>query len=122
MRFAVRQYGMTLLEVMIALSIFAVAAMSILNSVAVQIHHLPEVEDQTIARWVAENQLVEAYLSKPRSGSLTGEIKEHLWGKNFFWETKVEAQEESVIKVTTSIARDMKMKETLVRLSYHDSL
>ena len=49
MRFVVRQYGMTLLEVMIALSIFAVAAMSILNSVAVQIHHLPEVEDQTIA-------------------------------------------------------------------------
>jgi general secretion pathway protein I len=122
MRLLNRQCGMTLLEVMIALSIFSVAAMSILNSVAVQINHLPEIEDQTIARWAAENQLVESFLTKPKSGSMNGELKEHLWGRNFFWETKVEAQESGVIKITTSIARDMNMKETLVSLSYYDSL
>jgi general secretion pathway protein I len=59
-----RQRGFTLLEVMIAMVIFAIAALALLNAQNSQITTDQHLRDKTIAHWVALNQLAEMRLQK----------------------------------------------------------
>lgn len=52
-----RQQGMTLLEVMVALMIFAIGCLALINSTGGQVRSLSEIEAKTVALWVADNQL-----------------------------------------------------------------
>lgn len=61
---AVRQRGFTLLEVMVAMVIFAIAALALLNAQNSQITTDQHLRDKTIAHWVALNQLAEMRLQK----------------------------------------------------------
>lgn len=51
--------GFTLLEVLVALAIFAVAAMALLNAGRDQIQGSGHLEDRTFAHWVALNWIAE---------------------------------------------------------------
>lgn len=52
-----RQRGMTLLEVVVALMIFAVGCMAIIKATGQQVRSLGELEARNVALWVADNQL-----------------------------------------------------------------
>lgn len=60
----VKQNGMTLLEVMVALVIFSTAALALMNSVSLNVRFTHGLAETLQASWVAENQLAEAQLSK----------------------------------------------------------
>ncbi|HGM5576236.1 TPA: type II secretion system minor pseudopilin GspI [Serratia marcescens] len=49
---------MTLLEVMVALMIFAIGCLALINSTGGQVRSLSEIEAKTVALWVADNQLM----------------------------------------------------------------
>lgn len=49
--------GFTLLEVMVALAIFAVSALVILQQSSLSVSQQTELEEKTFALWVAENQI-----------------------------------------------------------------
>lgn len=51
--------GFTLLEVMVALSICALAGIAAMQATGEHINHLSSLEEQTYASWVAENVMVE---------------------------------------------------------------
>jgi len=51
------QFGFTLLEVMVALIIFAFSALVILQQSTRSVHQLSVLQDKTLALWVAENAL-----------------------------------------------------------------
>ncbi len=57
-----KQAGFTLLEVMVALSICAMAGIAAMQVSGQHINHLSIVEQQAYASWVAENQLAEITL------------------------------------------------------------
>ena len=52
-----RQQGMTLLEVMVAMMIFAIGCLALINSTGGQVRSLSAIEAKTVALWVADNQL-----------------------------------------------------------------
>ena len=54
-----RSKGFTLLEVMVALSICAMAGIAAMQATAEHINHLSSLEEQTYASWVAENVMIE---------------------------------------------------------------
>lgn len=58
------QRGFTLLEVMVAMVIFAIAALALLNAQNSQITTDQHLRDKTMAHWVALNQLAEMRLQK----------------------------------------------------------
>ena len=64
-RYNARQRGFTLLELMIALSIFSIAALATLKHSSQTIRHHEQLVDKTLALWVAENTLAEQRLSTP---------------------------------------------------------
>lgn len=54
--------GMTLLEVLVALAILALAGMAVIKSTGEQVRNLSHLEKKQFAAWVAENQLVRLQL------------------------------------------------------------
>ena len=55
----IKSTGFTLLEVMVALAICAMAGIAAMQATGEHINHLSSIEEQTYASWVAENVMVE---------------------------------------------------------------
>lgn len=79
------QKGMTLLEVMVALVIFSTAALALMNSVTLSVRFTHGLADTLQASWVAENQLVEAQLSKSDFPDAQEHGTEMMGGRDWNW-------------------------------------
>ncbi|QHM70220.1 type II secretion system minor pseudopilin GspI [Mixta intestinalis] len=77
--------GMTLLEVLVALTIFSLASLSLLQSLGQLATGTARLEEKTWADWVAENQLVELRLQKvwPPLRWTMGESEQA--GRRWYW-------------------------------------
>lgn len=82
-----RNSGFTLLEVMVALAVLAIALAAVINKTietGVNVSHL---RDRTLAHWVAENRLAEMQaMDEWREGKQTGRTE--LAGRNWYWEVE----------------------------------
>lgn len=58
------QTGMTLLEVLIALMIFSLVGLTLLQTTAQQTGALSRMEEKMLANWLADNQQVQLHLEK----------------------------------------------------------
>ena len=81
--------GMTLLEVIVALAVFSIAAVAVTKSIGDQMANLPILEERTLAQWVASNQMVEARLIQqfPELGTKNGQVE--LAGEDWYWRQEV---------------------------------
>ncbi len=77
--------GMTLLEVMVALAIFAVAGLAVMKSAGEQVQGLGLLEEKTLAGWVANNQLVQLRLENRWPGLAWIEGQESMAGRTWYW-------------------------------------
>lgn len=72
--------GFTLLEIMIALAVFAIVAAALVKNAALTVKQTRIIEDKSIAYWVAENQLAQMRAvprtadSFPSTGSTTSTV------------------------------------------------
>jgi len=82
--------GFTLIEVLVSLSILAVALGAGLRAAAVALDNNAELKERTIARWVGRNQLarLQVQATLPGIGVTTGEV--HQGPYDFVWKTVVE--------------------------------
>lgn len=58
----------TLLEVLVALAIFAMVAAVVLTSVGRSIRHAEQLQLKTLASWIADNRITELQLANPAPG------------------------------------------------------
>ncbi|UJD87575.1 type II secretion system protein GspI [Rahnella aquatilis] len=82
---AKNQQGMTLIEVIIALGIFATAALALLNSMSSQMSAVDHLQTSLFASWVAENTLIEAQIKSAKKEK--GQVA--LAGQEWFVEQQV---------------------------------
>lgn len=100
-----RARGFTLLEVLVALAIFALVAASVLVASSRALQTAARLEDKTFAAWVAENHMQELQLSKeaPAAGKQQGE--ERYAGRNWRWQSRIESTSEPLmLRVTIWVA------------------
>jgi len=109
---SVGQKGFTLIEVMLAMGVFAIAGVALLGASANNFRHISHLENKMFASWVASNQLVSASISDkwPPKNNLKGEVE--LAGKQWFWLQQV--------KKTTD--KDMRAVIIEVRINEGDEL
>ncbi len=91
LRPALQNYnGFTLLEVLVALAIVAVALSAIIKTTADLSANASYLRDKTFAHWVALNQMTELQLQKstPAVGFSSG--SEEMARTEWYWQTKVE--------------------------------
>ncbi|MFT6976797.1 MAG: general secretion pathway protein I [Shewanella psychromarinicola] len=81
--------GMTLLEVIVALAVFSIAAVSVTKSLSEIMANMPILEERTLAQWVASNQMVDVRLlgTFPDIGQKTGQSE--LAGREWYWRQEV---------------------------------
>lgn len=81
--------GFTLIEVLLALSVFALAGVALLSTSETHFSSLNHIEDKMVANWVASNRLVEVNLDKqwPPQNNKQGKVE--LAGREWFWQQKV---------------------------------
>ncbi|QBF82911.1 type II secretion system protein GspI [Shewanella maritima] len=118
-----KQQGMTLLEVIVALAVFSIAAVAIVKSLGEQMANMPILEQRTLAQWVASNQMVDARLTKdfPDIGQKTGQ--EELAGKEWYWRRDVIKTTDAkfrMIRITVSDDERFKRVAAQVSSYVHD--
>lgn len=81
--------GFTLIEVLLALSVFSLAGLALLNTADTHFTSLNNIEEKMFADWVASNQLVEAQLntSWPPKNNKKGKVE--MAGQEWQWLQKV---------------------------------
>ena len=109
--------GMTLLEVMVALAIFALAGIAVMSSVSQQLVGLTALEEKTIATWVADNRQVEVKLRKNWPGLSWTNGKEEMAGQTWYWRWRgVETQDSSFRALDVEVRSEEKAKDPRVTL------
>jgi general secretion pathway protein I len=84
-----KQLGFTLIEVMLAMAVFAIAGVALLGVADNNYRHISHIEEQMFANWVASNQLVEVSLDKtwPPKNNRKGKVE--MAGRTWYWQQKV---------------------------------
>ena len=99
--------GFTLLEVLIALVIFGISAVVILEQASRSVQQQAQLEDKTLALWLAENHLAELRL-KPQWPN-TGTQEKNLSSASREWhilQTVDNTPNPLLRKVTVSVSRE----------------
>lgn len=93
--------GFTLLEVMVALAIFALVAASALTASARSLQTAARLEDKTLALWIADNRLIELQLQRqpPAEGRQQGKLE--YAGRRWQWQSQVEATTDPALRRVT---------------------
>lgn len=81
--------GFTLLEVLVALAIFALVAASVLAASGRSLQTAGRLEDKTLALWVADNQLVELLLETPPPGVGSRQGRAEYAGRAWQWQAQI---------------------------------
>jgi general secretion pathway protein I len=98
------QAGFTLIEVMVALSIVALAGLALLNVVGQSARSVGAREMQVLARVVLENQLIEAVIS-PATQALASAGEEVQRGRRFSWQRRIEpTSQQGLWRITVQVS------------------
>ncbi|NRD71990.1 type II secretion system minor pseudopilin GspI [Shewanella sp. VB17] len=110
--------GMTLLEVIVALAIFSIAAVSITKSLGQQMANMPILEQRTYAQWAADNVMVDARLETrfPKVGKKEGKIE--FAGKDWYWRKEViKTEDDNMRMIRISISDEKRYKRVLAQVN-----
>jgi general secretion pathway protein I len=93
-----RLKGFSLVEVLIALAVLAIAMAALLGAAARNTSNQSYLEQRIFAHWVAMNHLAEVRLQEdpPAIGTMEGE--EMLGGREWRWHTEVAATSDSSVR------------------------
>lgn len=107
------QGGMTLLEVLVALAIFAVAAMSVFRAVGMHIQTLSYLEEKTFASMVVDNQLALMQLDDVSKSVEKGETQ--MAGRTWYWtQTPVKTAVDYIQAIDMAVASDPERKKEIL--------
>lgn len=93
-----RTRGFTLIEILVALAVIAIALAAIVGETAHSLNNAARLIDHTLAHWVAMNRITEQQLSPswPAVGITTGSAE--LADREWFWTLKVSSTEDADIR------------------------
>ena len=96
-----RSGGFTLLEVLVALAIFALVAASVLTATARSLQTAARLEEKTLAMWIADNRLTELQLAPNpvAEGMDAGAVQ--FAGRQWQWQSEVLATREADMRRVT---------------------
>ncbi|WP_229805146.1 type II secretion system minor pseudopilin GspI [Alteromonas halophila] len=111
------QHGMTLLEVMVALAIFALTGSAILKAAGDHLSSVGQVEEITFANWVASNRMSQLqrerqWPPKKKRGSM--EMADRTW----YWQQEVsKTNDDELRSVTVIVGLDEQYNSSLTSVT-----
>ncbi|GEK09702.1 type II secretion system minor pseudopilin GspI [Pseudoalteromonas sp. McH1-7] len=110
-----KSLGFTLLEVMVALSICAVAGIAAMQATSEHITHIGSLEEQTYASWVAENRLVFLRAQGENwHGKSGNKGEEEMAGVTWYWQQQIQkTADPNFVKLTVHVFREPELKNSV---------
>lgn len=102
-----RNTGFTLLEILVALVVLAVALTAVIRAVSADASNIGYMRDKTLAHWVAINHITEIHINKewPPVGTKSG--TEYMTNRDWYWQTKVSTTaDEDVRRIEISVSTE----------------
>lgn len=100
-------HGMTLLEVMVALVIFAMTATAVMKAAGEHLSSVGQIEEITFATWVANNRLTQLHLDSSWPPKNNHKGSEQMAGRTWYWQQKVLATNDKDLRsVEVSVGLD----------------
>jgi general secretion pathway protein I len=113
-----KQQGLTLLEVMVALLIFALTGTAILKAAGDHLSSVGQIESVTFANWVASNRLNQLQLETtwPPKNNLKGSME--MADRTWFWQQQVTKTNDGDLRaVTISVGEDKNYVSTVTSVT-----
>lgn len=110
--------GMTLLEVLVALFIFALTGTAIMKAASDHLTGVGQIEDITFATWVANNRLTRLHLDKtwPIKNNKKGE--QDMAGRKWYWQQRItKTSDNDMVQVEVSVGLDEQYQESVTSVS-----
>ena len=110
--------GMTLLEVLIALFIFALTGTAIMKAASDHLTGVAQIEDITFATWVANNRLTQLHIDTtwPVKNNQKGE--QEMGGRKWYWQQQVtKTNDNDMVQVLVSVSLDEQYQGTVTSAS-----
>lgn len=107
-----RHAGFTLLEIMVALAVLAIAMAAIVAESSQNIKNLTRLRDHTIAHWIAMNRIAELQLQPtwPSSGQASGTVE--MARGSWRWESRItDTDDNAVRRLDVTVQRDLNRKD-----------
>lgn len=113
---AQRAAGFTLIEVLVALAVLAIALAAVMQTVTHSIDLTASLRDRNIALWVAQNRLTQHQVQRNWPAPDTTEGDAEMGGRTWYWHEQVSTTPEAAIRRVTIEIRADQTKESLARL------
>lgn len=109
-----RTGGFTLIEILVAMAVIAVALTAVVAESSQHLGNAARLQERTLAHWVAMNRVAEAQLSDtwPAIGTTTGRAL--MSDREWFWTLSVsETADEDVRRIDVEVRRDREARRPL---------
>jgi general secretion pathway protein I len=98
MRSRLPQSGFTLVEVLVALAVVAIALLALTRAASVQVQSFDGLRERTLAGWVGANVLSETRLTTPFPPTGKSDGRMQLAGRDWRWTRDVQATQAAEIR------------------------
>jgi general secretion pathway protein I len=112
-----RQQGFTLVEVLVALAVLAIALTAVMRTMAQAIDATATLRERNVALWVAQNRLAEHQMRRdwPAADTMNGDTE--IAGEKWLWREQVSTTPEATIRrIEITIRRQADSEDTQARL------
>lgn len=112
-----KKRGFTLLELLVAMAIFATAGMAVMQVSSSHVRQLSQLEDLTIARYIADNQMQLTMLDEawPGEEKLQGEVE--MANRNWQWQRQlIKVPDEDLRLVQISVSLQQSPEQVIFEL------
>jgi len=102
-----KRNGFTLLELLVAMAIFATAGMAIMQASSAHIRSLSQLDDLTIASYIANNQMQLALLDKDWPGKEKSQQQVEMANRQWLWQqqlSKLPDDDLRLVQISVSLA------------------
>jgi general secretion pathway protein I len=103
-----KQSGFTLLELLVAMAIFATAGMAIMQASSAHIRSLSQLDDLTIASYIANNQLQLALLETEWPGKESSQGEVEMANRHWLWQQRISKLTDDdlrLVQISVSLAQ-----------------
>ncbi|WP_026376218.1 type II secretion system minor pseudopilin GspI [Aestuariibacter salexigens] len=113
-----KQTGLTLIEVMVALFIFAVTGSAVMKAAGDHLNSVSQIEQITFATWVANNRLADMTLEDTWPPRNNQRGSEEMAGQTWYWQQKVlKTNDDDLRAVEVSVGLDRDYADTVTTVT-----
>ena len=109
---------MTLLEVMVALFIFAITGTAIMKAASDHLTGVGQIEDITFATWVANNRLTQLHIDTTWPIKKNQKGEQEMAGRMWYWRQQIiKTSDSDMVQVEVSVGLDQEYEGTVTSAS-----